>query len=139
MTTVLDRYLLEGESYKRLKGEWEKYGSLTIGVDFDGTLHDFHSEGDSHEQVRSLVRDMYKLGFTIIIWTAHKNHEYVAKFLQENNIPHHGINVDGVDLGWNSRKPFFSALLDDRAGLIEVYTDLRTLVDYIEHGRESSL
>jgi hypothetical protein len=54
--------------------------------------------------------------------------EFVENFLTENGIPYDGINTDGINLGWSSRKPFFSALLDDRAGLKQVYDELRWIV-----------
>ena len=125
---ITDEYLEKDASFRRLETEYKKYGSLTIGVDFDSTLHDYHKTGKSYEQVRQLVRDLKKIGCIIIIWTAYKDHDYVEQFLKENDIPFHGINTDGTKLPWYSRKPFFNALIDDRAGMIQVYNDLKKLV-----------
>jgi hydroxymethylpyrimidine pyrophosphatase-like HAD family hydrolase len=124
MSNNQDEYLVLGKSGERLISEYKKYGSLTIGVDFDGTLYDYHGTGASYEQVRQLLRDLKEIGCKIICWTANNDLEFVNKFLKDNNIPFDGINTDGIKLGWDSRKPFFSALLDDRAGLLQVYEEL---------------
>jgi hypothetical protein len=124
----IDEYLQTGASLRRLIDEYEKYGSLCIGFDFDGTVYDYHQTGASYEYVIELLRDLKELNCTLICWTAQKDLEFVEKFLTESGIPYDGINTDGINLGWSSRKPFFSALLDDRAGLKQVYNELRLVV-----------
>jgi len=74
------------------------------------------------------VRDLKKIGCVIIIWTAYENLDYVNNFCVEHKIPIDGINTDAIPLSYETRKPFFSALLDDRAGLIQVYEELSLLV-----------
>ena len=123
-----DEFLEDGKSGTRLINEYEKYGSLTIGFDFDGTVYDYHGTGATYEQVRQLLRDLKEINCKLICWTAQKDLPFVETFLKENNIPFDGINTDGISLGWESRKPFFSTLLDDRAGLIQVYEELRDVV-----------
>jgi hypothetical protein len=128
-----DEFLEDGKSGARLIAEYEKYGSLVIGVDFDGTLYDYHGTGATYEQVRQLLRDLKEIGCKIICWTAQNDLDFVDRFLKENKIPCDGINIDGINLGWESRKPFFSALLDDRAGLIQVYGELCDVVYFAKH------
>lgn len=123
----MDQYLVEGASYERLIREYEKYGSLTIGVDFDGTVHDFHNTGATHYMVIQLLRELKSIGCKLIIWTCHPNIQYVKDYLKNNDIPYDDINTSGIPLSWDPRKPFFSALLDDRAGLSYVYKDLKRL------------
>ncbi len=127
-----DEYLVEGQSYKRLYEEYKKYKSLTIGFDFDGTVHDYHKTGATYHNVIQLLRDLDGIGCKLICWTAYKNLDYVNNFLYENKIPFDSINEGGIPLGYESKKPFFSALLDDRAGLIQVYNDLTKLVKTIK-------
>jgi len=127
----MDEFLKENSAYERLYAEYNKYGSLTIGFDFDGTVHDYHKTGATYEMVKKLLRDLHKLKCKLICWTAYHNLDYVNNFLVEHKIPFNGINTDGIELGWESRKPFFSALLDDRAGLVQVYNDLTKLVNTI--------
>lgn len=129
----MDEFLKENSAYERLYAEYNKYGSITIGFDFDGTVHDYHKTGATYEMVKKLLRDLHKLNCKLICWTAYHNLDYVNNFLVEHKIPFNGINTDGIKLGWESRKPFFSALLDDRAGLVQVYNDLTKLVETINN------
>jgi hypothetical protein len=131
-----DEFLQEGKSGTRLINEYEKYGSLTIGFDFDGTVYDYHETGATYEQVRQLLRDLKKINCKLICWTAQKDLPFVELFLNANNIPFDGINTNGIDLGWDSRKPFFSALLDDRAGLLQVYEELCDVVYFAKHHKK---
>jgi hypothetical protein len=124
----IDEYLQTGASLRRLVDEYKKYGSLCIGYDFDGTVYDYHQTGAKYDQVIDLLQDLKEMNCKLICWTAQNDLDFVEKFLTENSIPFDGINTDGINLGWESRKPFFSALLDDRAGLKQVYEDLRMLV-----------
>lgn len=127
----MDEFLEKGKSYTRLYDEFKKYGSLSIGYDFDGTIHDYHKTGATYEDVRQLLRDLKELGCKTYCWTAYKDLSFVEQFCKDNDIPCDGINCEAIVLPWESRKPFFSALLDDRAGLIQVYKDLRKLVDTV--------
>lgn len=127
-----DEYLEPGASLDRLIIEYDKYDSLTIGVDFDGTVHDYHKTGVSYENVKQLLRDLKSIGCKIICWTAYQHHDYVENFFKEHDIPCDGINTEGIPLPWESRKPFFSALLDDRAGLLQVYQELKILVELVK-------
>lgn len=127
----MDEFLVPNKSFLRLLEEYKKYGSLAIGVDFDSTLFDYHKNGSTYIMVRKLVSELHYLGCKIIIWTAQKDLPFVEKYLIDNKIPFDGININGIELGWESRKPMYSALLDDRAGLIQVYTELKLLVEII--------
>ena len=129
----MDEFLESGKSFERLLSEYNKYGTLYGAFDFDGTVHDYHKTGASHEQVRQLIRDLYSIGCKLDCWTAYPDHNYVISFLKINNIPYERINGDGIVLPWTSRKPFYSFLLDDRAGLIQVYNDLNRLVETIKN------
>lgn len=133
MSLQLDQYLEPGASRDRLIKEYDKHGSLTIGFDFDGTVHDYHKTGASYEMVRELLRELKEIGCKLICWTCYYNLGYVSNFLMENNIPFDGINVDGIPLSYATRKPFFNALLDDRAGLQQVYVDLKFVVAYAKN------
>ncbi len=128
---LTDEFLDYNKSYKRLEDEYYKYGSLTIGLDFDGTIHDYHKNGSTYEDVIDLVRDLKKIGCKVVIWTAYKDLDYVKNYCEEKNVPIDAINEGGIPLPWESKKPFFSALLDDRAGLLQVYKELRALANKI--------
>lgn len=129
----MDEYLRINTSFQRLLSEYKKHGSLCIGFDFDGTVHDYHKKGEKYDFVIKLLRDLKEIGCTLICWTAYRDLKFVEQYLKDNNIPFDGVNIDGIKLPWESRKPFFSALLDDRAGLSQVYTELTMLVTNIKN------
>lgn len=129
----MDKYLRPKETFYRLLREYKEHGSLIIGCDFDSTIHDYHKEGEDYSDVKQLLRQLKSIGCKIIIWTAYKDLVFVKQYCEQNNIPCDGVNSDGIPLPWYSRKPFFSALLDDRAGLDSVYRDLTKLVNTVKH------
>lgn len=133
----MDRYLIPDANYERLLRDYRQWGSITVGYDFDDTVYDFHGVGGTYEMVSQLIRDLKEIGCGLVCWTANKDLTFVIKFLTENNIPFDTINEGGIPLPWESRKPFFSALLDDRAGLVSAYNDLRKFVDTIKAENES--
>ena len=130
----MDEFLKPNSNLQRLMNEWEKYGGLTIGFDFDGTVHDYHKTGQSHEMVRELLRELKEIGCTLVCWTAYPDLTYTRDFLDNNDIPCDSINEGGIKLPWESKKPFFSALLDDRAGLEQVYRELYIIVKLVKNG-----
>lgn len=128
-----DPFLIPGASYDRLLTEYDKHGSLVVGVDFDGTLHDYHKEGHTYPKLFKLLDDLSSIGCTIIVWTAYPDLNYVRKFMDENDLPCDGINSDGIGLPWTSRKPFYSVTLDDRCGLLQTYNELDQLAYTIKN------
>ena len=132
----MDEYLVPNASFLRLLEEYKKYNGLVIGCDFDSTLFDYHKKGTTYNMVIELLRELQQLGgIKIVIWTAAEDLNKVEKYLLENNIPFDGINSGGIKLPWESKKPFFSVLIDDRAGLIQVYSELKLLVEIINKER----
>lgn len=128
----MDEFLRPNAMFLRLLKDWEKYGTITVGFDFDQTVAPYHNLEATFEMVISLLHELDEIGATLVCWTANPNHDYVTKYLQSKGIKHVGINVDAIDLGYQTRKPFYSALLDDRSGLDSVYRDLSLLVWYVK-------
>jgi len=128
----MDEFLKPNANFIRLVEDWEKYGSITVGFDFDGTVNDYHKKGHTYEQVKTLLRELKELKCTLICWTAYHDLAFVEDFLTNEKIPFDGINTCGIKLPWDSKKPFFSSLLDDRAGLESAYKDLCLLVWYVK-------
>lgn len=126
----MDKYLEENSSYNRLYEEYNRYGNLIVAVDFDDTLYDFHSKGYTYEKVSQLVRELYSLNCWIVIWTGNQNTKFVEKYLKERNIPYNSID-DEADVskkllkGRFPRKVYANVYLDDRAGLKQVYNELK--------------
>jgi hydroxymethylpyrimidine pyrophosphatase-like HAD family hydrolase len=132
----MDKYLKPNSAYERLWAEYNKYGSLIVAVDFDDTLYDFHGTGDSYEMIKQLIRDLHYINCKIIIWSGNENIDDVTAYLEEQNIPWDLINENLLINGkWasgkDSRKVYANVYLDDRAGLEQVYNDLKKLVNGI--------
>lgn len=137
---IQDEYLIQNASFMRLWDEYQKYGSLSIAFDFDNTVFDFHKKGGTYFQVVELLGDLkHYLGCWLAVWTANEDEAFVADYLHTNNIPYDAINENPPFWkGSNSRKIYYNALLDDRAGLIQVYQELKLLVTLIKQQKATA-
>lgn len=124
-----DPYLEKTASYDRLLAEYEKHKSLVIAYDFDNTVHDFHHVDATYPKVIELLQDLKGIGCYLICFTACEDIENVKDYLLENKIPFDAINENPPFFKSSSKKIYYNALLDDRAGLIQVYNELRLLAD----------
>jgi hypothetical protein len=125
----MDYYLSEDNIYKRLLTEYEKYGTLIVAVDFDGTISDFHNEGLTFDKVISLLKDCNRLGFRLVIYTANNDYELIQSRCETLGIKIEGINKQLLPEFTDRGKLYYNILLDDRSGLPTAYKILRRLVD----------
>lgn len=129
---MTDEYLVPNASFLRLLDEYKRYGSLVIAYDFDNTIYDFHKKGKSYIQVMQLLRDLKSIGCYMICFTANTDTPFIFDYLTENNIPFDSINENPPFFKCPERKIYFNAYLDDRAGLIQVYSELTLLLTLIK-------
>lgn len=125
-------YLNDRKAIDRLKREYDEHKSLVIGFDFDCTIFDFHEEGLDLQPVIDLLVRCSKLGFTMCLHTlTNDGSHYFPKISTTINL---GIRVDFINSSpvmknqniLYNNKPFYSILLDDRAGLSSAYNILST-------------
>lgn len=118
--------------FERLSSEYAKHGGIVVGYDFDGTVFDYHGNcGQEYiNRVHSVIKGLRDNGIAnkFVCWTAAEDLDMVEQYLIENDLPFDSINGDGIDLGFTRRKPFFSVLIDDRAGINEVLDVLELLI-----------
>ena len=123
--------------YERLKKEYLEHGKIIIAVDFDDTLKEYRAEEESIRHVKKLLKRWEPYSF-VYIWTARdeERQKEVVQFCKENYINFENINegCKKVDI-FNSRKPYYNILLDDRAGLGQACDVLETLISDIEERR----
>lgn len=126
---------------KRLIKEYNKYGNLVIGYDFDNTIYDYHNEGGDYSEVIGVLKHAHSLGFVLCLYTAEPSPEkleWKIKYAQSL-----GLTVDYVNdspLPCSSpEKPFFNLLLDDRAGLEEAYKILCSVIEEVETLKSGNL
>ena len=125
---------------RRLLAQHETHGGLTVAVDFDNTLYDYHFEAEKRLRKEYDFSELHKLlvrlkaaGCFIIIWTANDDEEFVRRFLAEREIPYDVINQNPPYFRSTSRKIFYNVLLDDAAGLRETYLLLCRFLELITH------
>lgn len=128
----MDEYLNLNKSFNRLKEEYFKYGSLVIAYDFDNTVYDFHKTGATYNNVIKLLQELKAVGCTCICFTANEDEEFVRNYCSVMQIPLDGFNENPKFFSSDSRKIYFNILLDDRAGLHQTYTELKSLLNYIK-------
>lgn len=128
----MDEYLIPNSSFLRLYEEYKKYKSLVIAYDFDNTVYDFHNKGYLYSNVISLLQDLHSIGCICICFTANEDENFIKKYCREKRIPLDKLNENPDFFKSNSKKIYFNALLDDRAGLQQVYQELSLLVNLIK-------
>ncbi len=137
----LDYFMRPQKVMDRMVDEYKKYPHYIIAVDHDDTIEKWHSDGE-HEMVRRLVRDCKTyLDAYIIIFTANRDENHVKSFWKEHSLPFDKINENSpIALEYfekmkyekEPRKIYYNVLLDDKAGLSNVYYCLQELIDLVK-------
>jgi hypothetical protein len=128
----IDEYLVPNSSFLRLYKEYQQYGSLVIAFDFDNTVYDYHIKGGTYNNVIDLLINLKEIGCYLICFTANSNTKFVEDYLRFCNIPFDGINENPPFFKSEMRKIYYNVLLDDRAGLSQVYQELNLLYTLIK-------
>ena len=120
-----ERYYID-----RLKEEYATYGKLIIGFDFDSTLFDLYDSGIDVTPIKDLVKRCTRHNFHTCLWTAVMDEwaiVYKKRIIKDMGLEFTHYN-ESPALN-DSRKPHFSILLDDRAGLESAYNILVKTMD----------
>ncbi len=117
----------------RLVDEFKKYGTIWVAYDFDNCVYDYHSKGHDYSEVIQLLRDARAVGIKLIVWTAEENLPKVEAFLLDNNIPWDVMNDNPPFYKSGARKIYHNLLLDDRAGLLSAYNQLKSVINIIKN------
>jgi len=129
----MDEYLVPNAQIERLIKEYLKYDSLVIAFDFDNTVYDFHKKGHTYTKVIELLRRLKdELHCTLICFTGNEDEAFVWKYCEDNGIPIDKLNENCDFFKSTSRKIYYNAFLDDRAGLIQVYQELDLLIKIVK-------
>lgn len=116
---------------ERLKREYLKHGSIIVAYDFDNTIYDFHDQGLNMQGTIDTLRKAYALGMDMFCFTANSDHKLISlniSKLLKIPVDNQKINCSTLDYMFLGRKPYYSILLDDRAGLD---SSLRTLNQFL--------
>ena len=124
----MDFYLNPANSSNRLIEEYKKYGTLVVAFDFDDTVYDFHKKGRIYNDVIQLLQELKAMNCYLICWTGQEDEDFVRTYLHENKIPFDAFNENPPFHKSTSKKVYANAYLDDRAGLKQVFDELKNLV-----------
>lgn len=108
---------------------YEKFGNVVVGVDFDFTLVDAVTHEIYQDIVQILKRGQRK-EITYCIWTANDDEEYVTSKWYEAALSFQYYNQSPINPG--AVKPHFNILLDDSAGLKEALALFVEFLDYLD-------
>ena len=123
----------------RLQKEQNKYGKLTIAIDFDDTLCHYDNENilptidrQENSDICNLIRAIGDRA-TIILWTC-RSAERLDEALAWLKL--HNIAIDAIGenpfIDYGGRKIHANIFLDDRAGLDQAYEALKFIYNIKE-------
>lgn len=119
---------------QRLKDEYDKYGNLIIGFDFDNTIFDYHARGGDYSNIIKLLQTCKELNLTLCLYTVETREEWLDwKIMYCDHYSIHPDYINSSPLLPGTEKPFFNILLDDRAGLESAYNILAEVLTYIKY------
>lgn len=130
----MSRYLNPNRALDRLRQEWDKYGSIIVAFDIDSTVLPFHPDEvtDAYEPIRDLLRGLKALGCTLIAFTAASEDliPYIKEALKTLEVKWDYFNESPPSIPNVTKqgKVYANVYLDDRAGMYEVYSHLRQLL-----------
>ena len=128
---ILDPYTDEFKTADRLFKEWCLHGSIIIGVDFDDTIYDCHSNGFEFPHTVTTLKRAQQLGAQLCVWTANGDRELVQRTWDKLGLIYDCYNRSPIVFYKNQVKPYFNLLLDDRAGLSSALHILNlTMIQY---------
>ena len=128
---MIDEYLIPNASFLRLYDEYKKYGKLVVAYDFDNTVYDFHKKGNTYTQVIELLQSLSAARCYMICFTANSDKVFIESYLRQYYIPFDSVNENPPFFKCEERKIYYNVLLDDRAGLVQVYQELTLLLKLI--------
>ncbi|MBL1421474.1 MAG: hypothetical protein COC24_013270 [Alphaproteobacteria bacterium] len=117
---------------ERLLADYWTHGKLIVAVDFDNTIHDFHNQTLNFSGVIDCIIRCLSNQFEVYMFTASNDVTTINRTWSRIFGALPTINESSLDATFNSRKPYYSILLDDRAGLPSALQQLNAVLDEIE-------
>lgn len=108
---------------------YQKFGNVVVGVDFDFTLVDAVTN-ETYEDIVQILKRGQRKEIIYCIWTANDSDAYVKSKWLEAGLEFSYYNESPINTG--SVKPHFNILLDDSAGLKEALDLFVAFLDYLD-------
>ncbi len=129
--TISDPYAIKWAVTQRLINDFKKHGNIVVAFDFDNTIYDCHQKGFRFDGMVDLLLECQREGLLMFCWTGNCDHSLVSRHCLSLGLESFNINCSPVELKeWDSPKPFYSILLDDRAGLQSSMASLKDFLIY---------
>ena len=114
----------------------KKYGKIIVGVDFDGTIFPYTADQQSRndcDRNRILLKKLKPHIHLCLYTVADKSSLiYKAYIMKGWGLKPDYINESPIKFPGGSTKPFFNVLLDDKAGMNEIYGVLQEFLHEID-------
>lgn len=123
----MDFFMNSKNVVDRLLSVYKQHGKILIAFDFDDSVYNTHNRPDgSYDMVHELLKELKPYAKFMCFTASWKERfPFIREFCEKNDLPLDvEVNENLVELGWESRKPYFNAILDDRCGLRQTYEDL---------------
>jgi hypothetical protein len=118
--------------------EYNHYGRLIVGVDFDNTIRPVKQDSSCEAVVELLRRCSADPKIVLCLWTisggsdGHLSLQEKEEYCKSLGIKLDYINESPFLEASIGKKQFFNVLLDDRAGLESAYRNLKYVLDNSE-------
>ena len=133
----------ENRCARRLLWEYNHYGRLVVGVDFDNTIRPIKQDSSCEAVVELLKRCSADPKIDLCLWTIssgsdeHLSNGHLSLQEKIEYCKSLGIKLDYINESpyledYSGKKQFFNVLLDDRAGLESAYRNLKYVLDNSE-------
>ena len=133
----------ENRCARRLLWEYNHYGRLVVGVDFDNTIRPVKQDSSCEAVIELLKRCSADPKIDLCLWTIsgcsdeHLSNGHLSLQEKIEYCKSLGIKLDYINESpyledYSGKKQFFNVLLDDRAGLESAYRNLKYVLDNSE-------
>lgn len=115
----------------RLRKEWEQYGKIILGVDYDDTISPWKWTKEELQDTINLIKEAQLCGAYVAMFTScsEERYEDIRKYAHSVGIRVDSINQNPIAVPYgNTSKIYANIFLDDRAGLEEAKEILRTCI-----------
>jgi len=127
-----DPYCYTDACIERLWNEYKTHGNLVIAFDFDNTIYDFHGVGTSYPSMLELLRRCKKLKLTLVCYTGNTDTQFIQDYCASYGVTFDYLNESPIVSTSVPHNPYFSILLDDRAGLRSAFDTVFAVLHKIE-------
>jgi hypothetical protein len=107
---------------ERLESEWDQYGKIIIGCDYDDTISPWKMENFNPKRILEVLKVARETGAYIVIFTSCDKARYpeIEDYCKKIGLTIDSINENPIDLPYGKKgKIYANIFLDDRGGMNE--------------------